>query len=85
MLRENAASFYAFSEIPWKPHIFLSLTEGSIAGRMLARRLSFFGGKSIRDYFMGKLGPFWGSFCVCRRISNDKNYQFINQSDIIKY
>jgi len=83
MLRENAASFSTFSEIPWKPHIFLSLTECSITGKMLARRLSFFSGKSIRDYPMGKSGAFCGLFCVCGRILNDKNpYQFINQSDI---
>jgi len=45
-----------------KLHIFIFLTECSIAGSMVARRLSFFGRKSIREYFMGKSWVFHGFF-----------------------
>jgi len=31
-------------------------------GGIFARRLSFFGGKRIREYFMGKSGAFRGFF-----------------------
>ena len=69
-----------FQKSPGNLTFSLFLTDGSITGSMFARRLSFFGGKSIRDYFMGKSGAFCGSFCVCWQISNYKNYyQFINQ------
>ncbi len=45
-----------FSEIPWKLHIFFILDRMPVPGSMFRRRLSFFVGKSIREYFMGKSG-----------------------------
>ncbi len=43
----------------------LFLTECSITGSIFTRKLSFFGVKSIRDYFMGKSRSFFGLFFVC--------------------
>ena len=55
-----------FSEMPWRLHLFfnfsLFLTEYLITDSIFTRRLSFFGGKSIREYFMGKSGAFCGLF-----------------------
>ena len=42
----------------------LLFTECSITGSIFIRRLSFFGGKSIREYFMGKSGAFHSFFSM---------------------
>jgi hypothetical protein len=62
---------------------------------MFMRRTIIFVGKSIRKYFMGKPGAFYGFFYVWGRIWNYKNFyqsyhhisntRFINIKNMVTY
>ena len=41
-----------FSEMPWKLHIFLFLTECVVLGLMFIRKITLVEGKSIRKYLI---------------------------------
>jgi hypothetical protein len=53
---------YYFQKHPGGFTFSIFLTECLVMSGIFARRLSFFGGKSIREYFMGRLGAFHGFF-----------------------
>ena len=56
----------------WNFTFFLFLTECSITARIFTISLSFFGRKSIREYFMFKSGAFHGFFLILSNIELKK-------------
>ncbi len=74
-----------FKQCPGNFTFFLFLTECSITGSIFSRRVPFFGRKSIREYFIGKLGAFHGFFSYVgeSRIINNPINSYVGESRII--
>jgi hypothetical protein len=90
ILRSLQNASYAhpyFQKYPGNFTFSLFLTECPVPGSMFRRRLSFFVGKSIREYFMDKSWTFHGFFSYVGKyriiVTPINLYDFSNKFDII--